>query len=71
MKTMICPKSNQLVNDETCTALRNMSTVRSEFFATTVCMAVTECPKEDYCSVFDYGWNSVNDFLFSTLKEKP
>jgi len=70
MKTMICPKTNKLVDDDLCVALRNMSLVRSEFFATTICTTVVECPKEDYCSVFDCGWNSVNDFLFSTLKEK-
>jgi hypothetical protein len=70
MKTMICPKTSKLVDSDSCEALRNMSIVRAEFFATTVCMSVAECPKEDYCSVFDCGWNSVNDFLFSTLGEK-
>ncbi len=66
---MICPKSNELVDNEQCIAIRNLSKTMAEFFSIRVCKTVIGCPNEDYCSVFGQGWESVGNLLQGTLKE--
>ena len=66
---MICPKSRELVNEEQCIALKNLSKVMAEFFSVRVCKTVAGCPKEEYCAVFECGWSSVGTLLQDTLKD--
>jgi hypothetical protein len=66
---IICPKTSKLVDADTCIALKNLPKVTAEFFARKVCTAVSGCPREDYCSVFECGWSSVGEFLELTMKD--
>lgn len=63
MDVIICPKSRSLVDSETCPALKALSKLKAELFARKVCLTVDGCPKEEYISVFEAGWNSVREFI--------
>jgi len=65
---IICPKTNNLVDVESCTALKNLSKPMAERFAGRICTTVRGCPNEDYCWVFERGWNAVGSLL-QTIKE--
>ena len=67
---MICPKNNKIVNCCSCICLKNLSKIMAEFFAQTICSSVNGCPKEDYCVVFEKGWNSVGSLFQTTLLEQ-
>ena len=68
MDVMICPKSRTLVDCKTCIAIKSLSKIKAEFFARKVCLTLDGCPKEEYISVFEAGWDSVHEFI-QTIEE--
>jgi len=66
---ILCPKTKQLVDDTQCIAIKNLSKSRAELFSTKICNTVQGCPKEDYCEVFERGWDAVGNFLQESLKD--
>jgi len=66
---ILCPKTKELVDKTTCIALKNLQKVMADFFSKKICTSVQGCPKEDYCLVFESGWNSVGSLLHATMKE--
>jgi hypothetical protein len=60
---ILCPKSNELVDAEQCTAIKNLSKTMAEYFSIKICKTVTGCPKEEYCTIFKCGWESVENFI--------
>lgn len=67
---IVCPKSHQLVGEEECVAIKNLSKTKAKLFSTKICKTVVGCPKEDYCAVFDEGWDSVGQYLERSVKEE-
>lgn len=67
---MICPKNRNLVDADSCIALKNLSKTMAEFFARKICTSVNQCPKEDYCLVFEAGWASVGDLFHMSSSTK-
>jgi hypothetical protein len=66
---ILCPKSKELVDESQCIAVKNMSKLMAEYFSVRVCKTVNDCPKEDYCSVFECGWQAAGFLLSETLKD--
>jgi hypothetical protein len=46
-----------------------MSKLMAEYFSVRICKTVVDCPKEEYCSVFELGWQAAGFLLSETLKD--
>lgn len=63
MDIMICPKTRELVDHDSCLALKKMSKPLAESFARKICLNANDCPNEVCCSIFEAGWTGFKEFV--------
>jgi len=63
MDIMICPKSRELVDNDSCLALKKLPKPLAESFARKICLNATGCPNDVCCSIFEAGWLDFKKFV--------